>query len=52
MNGPCTLDDCGCRCFFDEDNGWCVAGTRGGNGDPEEDVLFSCLCDHHEETKP
>lgn len=45
---PCDRDaDCGSSCYLDEDNGFVYEGQRGGNGDPVEDVMFECRCEHH-----
>jgi hypothetical protein len=45
---PCDDDaECARSCYRDDDNGFVYEGTRGGNGDPEEDVQYQCWCEHH-----
>jgi len=45
----CRRDmECGHGCELDDYGTFLVDGRRGGNGDPIEDVMFECPCEHHE----
>lgn len=45
---PCDRDaECEWSCESDGYGGFAREGERGGNGEPVEDVLFECRCEHH-----